>query len=231
MIISIFSDVHGNLINLMSYFDCTSKMDIDMHLCLGDLCNYYPDNKGVIDLIRKNNVTCLLGNHDNMYSSNINLSKEKKLSYNYDSNLAGSAEYLKYLQSLKVNISFDFKKKIFCCHGAPSNNLEGYLYPDSSLAGEVFYDADVFFMGHTHRQFVKEYEGKVFCNVGSIGIPRDDGSLMGFVIYDTDLNTITLYRKLIDHDLIMKSYGKETPLEVIKLLARREKVQYKYELI
>lgn len=53
-------------------------MNIDKYICLGDLCNYYPDNEKVINLINSKNIICLLGNHDELYISDKLLSDEKK---------------------------------------------------------------------------------------------------------------------------------------------------------
>jgi predicted phosphodiesterase len=198
---------------------------------LGDLCNYYPDSKGVLDYIIKRNVTSLLGNHDAIYARNIFLTKEKKLAYNYDNELAQSRYYLDYIQSLKSTIKLEFAKKILCCHGSPEDPLSGYVYPDTKLDKFSKYDADVIFMGHTHRQFIKEINGKIFCNVGSIGSPRDDGSLMGFVTYDTESNRITMYRKRINIPLVKKTYQNSTPQNIIQLLFRKENIQYSYNLI
>lgn len=86
-------------------------------------------------------------------------------------------------------------------------------------------------MGHTHRQFLTEHHNKVFCNVGSIGLPRDNGSLMGFAVIDTNNFEIKLFRKMIDYRAVIVAYEKQAPADVIKLLDRKESINFNYTLI
>jgi len=65
MRIAIFSDVHGNLTALQTVLDnIFSQPDIDHIVFAGDLCIFGPRPKACIDLVRKYDVTCLVGNTD-----------------------------------------------------------------------------------------------------------------------------------------------------------------------
>ena len=90
---------------------------------------------------------------------------------------------------------------------------------------------DVIFVGHTHRQFLKTYKNKIFCNVGSIGLPRDNGSMMGFATFDTATKHIELYRKKSNKIDILKLYSSNINDDVIAVLNREEELNYKYTLI
>lgn len=232
MRIAIFSDVHGNYINLLSFFESTKGMNIDKYICLGDLCNYYPDNEKVINLINSKNIICLLGNHDELYISDKLLSDEKKAKYCFDEKLK-KADYIKSFfkklpQSLEIN---ENGKSIFFCHASPIDLLNTYVYPDTDLNIYNNVPYDYIFMGHTHRQFLTEHHNKVFCNVGSIGLPRDNGSLMGFAVIDTNNFEIKLFRKMIDYRAVIVAYEKQAPADVIKLLDRKESINFNYTLI
>jgi putative phosphoesterase len=230
--IAIFSDVHGNYVNLKAFYDSMRLMGIDSYICLGDLCNYYPDNNKVIDFIKDNAIRCLLGNHDELYISGNHITEEKKTAYNFDLGLTESEEHISFLRTLPLNLEMTVSgKSILFCHGAPDDYLYTYVYPDSNLQKYAEIPHSIVFMGHTHRQFLREYAGKIFCNVGSIGLPRDNGSLMSFAVFNTFDLTITLYRKKTDLPKIKKEYGHNTPRQVLDLLERTEEIHYSYSLI
>jgi diadenosine tetraphosphatase ApaH/serine/threonine PP2A family protein phosphatase len=46
------------------------------------------------------------------------------------------------------------------------------------VAGEIFVS------GHTHVQRLERYHGKIYCNPGSVGQPRDGDPRAAFAIYD-----------------------------------------------
>jgi putative phosphoesterase len=230
--IAVFSDVHGNLLQLDAFFKVTASLGIDQYICLGDLCNYYPDNKKVIELIQEKKVICLLGNHDEFYTQSITLSSERKLAYNYDLSLQHSIPHITFLKSLPEYHRINVKDiSILFCHGSPIDYKYGYVYPDTDL--KIFADIpdQIIFIGHTHRQFIKDYNGKVFCNVGSVGQPRDNGALFGFAILDTLDFSIKLYRKKVEVEQLRSHYQLNTPKAVIDMLEREEKINFEYILL
>src|SRR5688572_3449015 len=99
MKIAVFSDVHGNLLNLVSCYESISRLNVDACICLGDIGNYYPETRGVIGFLKQKRILCLRGNHDQMYLSPQTLSDEKKAQYSFDLSMTGSREYIEYLSS------------------------------------------------------------------------------------------------------------------------------------
>ena len=79
-------------------------------------------------------------------------------------------------------------------HGSPSDPTWGYVYPDTPL--EEFDDvtADVVFMGHTHRPFVRISGATTFVNVGSCGMPRDGDPRGAAALFDTTSGEATILR-------------------------------------
>jgi putative phosphoesterase len=227
----IFSDVHGNYVNLVDMYNSTIQLKIDKYICLGDLCNYFSDNKSVIDFIIDKEIKCIIGNHDQMYINDHNLSKEKIKAYNYDFDLLKSNYHIEFLKSLQDSIIINEHSKALLCHGSPNDFINQYIYPDTNLASFKNCEFDIIFCGHTHRQFLRHYDSKIFCNVGSVGLPRDNGSLMGFVTYDSEEGTITLYRKLIDKHRLLQMYQKSVPREVLLMLSRKESINFQYTTI
>jgi len=49
-------------------------------------------------------------------------------------------------------------------------------------------------MGHSHYLFVRSANGTTFVNVGSCGLPRDDGRFGGACLYDTVTGNVQVLR-------------------------------------
>lgn len=69
-------------------------------------------------------------------------------------------------------------KKIFLTHGhiyGVKNNLSNIYYRAKEL------NADIVLFGHTHENILKEEDGIVFMNPGSISLPKFRGRYIGFI--------------------------------------------------
>lgn len=232
MKIAIFSDVHGNYVNLLSFYEASLKLGIDKYICLGDLCNYYPDNEKVINFIKEKKFICLLGNHDKFYLPSKTLSEEKKKAYNFKESTLNDIESINFLKSLPLKYELsDNGASLLFCHASPKDLLYTYIYPDSDLSQYKELPYQFIFVGHTHRQFKRNYESITFCNVGSIGLPRDNGLLMSFAVFDTITKEIVLYRKKINESLVLENYKEFVNQDVIQLLSRSEEINFKYILL
>lgn len=64
MRIAIMSDIHANPRALESVLEDARSQGCERIICLGDIVGYGYDPVSCIDLCRKNDVKCLLGNHD-----------------------------------------------------------------------------------------------------------------------------------------------------------------------
>jgi predicted phosphodiesterase len=212
-------------------YNSTTDLNIDKYICLGDLCNYYSDNKEVIDFFIEKKIECVLGNHDQLYITEHHLSADRMRAYNYDFDLEQSSRHIAFLNSLPEKIVLHENSRILLCHGSPNDFTNEYIYPDTDLARFANCDFDVIFSGHTHRQFLRFFGSKVFCNVGSVGLPRDNGSLLGFVIFDSESGAISLYRKTVDKDALIKKYQNAVPTEVLTILSREEPINFPYKLL
>ena len=71
----------------------------------------------------------------------------------------------------------------FFVHGGPQDPLNQCIYPDSCLE-DISADHSFLFMGHTHRPFIRRNGTRTFVNVGSCGLPRDNGVLGSFCLFD-----------------------------------------------
>ena len=67
MRIAVFSDIHGNLEALKEILKDIEKENIDDIICLGDVIGLGPNSSECLDLIIKNNIKLVLGNHELYY--------------------------------------------------------------------------------------------------------------------------------------------------------------------
>jgi predicted phosphodiesterase len=64
MKLAIISDIHSNLEALEAALHDIKTQNVSAIYCTGDLVGYGPNPNEVIDLLMRNNVKCLMGNHD-----------------------------------------------------------------------------------------------------------------------------------------------------------------------
>jgi predicted phosphodiesterase len=204
--IGFFSDAHGNVAGMSACIDYL-KRHTEKLIFLGDAVGYLPDAVGVVDLLISGNIDSLMGNHDAMLLGLLELEPTRDAVYhiaesraslnrNHHSWLSGNVPF----KEMKVG-----EERILCVHGSPWNPLSGYIYPDSEFGmfGSLPYDA--VFMGHTHHPFIQKIGDQLIVNVGSCGLPRDQGSLASCAIYDPSLNECEIIRikfgadELVEH--------------------------------
>ncbi|HIP58453.1 MAG TPA: metallophosphoesterase [Archaeoglobus profundus] len=209
MKIGLISDVHGNLIALEKVLDKLNHCD--KIYCAGDIVGYYPFPNEVIEVFIKNNIESVMGNHDyavitndfsgfNPYAKEAGVWTRRRL----------KKEYLDWLSKLPLKI----KTKWFnIYHGVPADDLtaiEIYLYPgDPMIDGFLRILKKNVIVGHTHIQFVRELEGVMFINPGSVGQPRDGDPRAAYAIFDTETNKVELYRVKYNIDEVCDAVHRE----------------------
>ena len=227
MKVGIVSDAHGNPLGLLACLKFLVEEGVDELYFLGDAVGYMPDWKGVFELLESYNVVCLRGNHDQMAIDDVELPRKNKI-YGITPELkAENANFLSRAATWPTSTSKEIlNRNIMFVHGSPWQQLDGYVYPDTDLRRFATIDADAVFMGHTHRPFVKNIQGKLVVNVGSCGLPRDDGSLVSCAIYDISTNECEIYRIPQDIENIISVFGTQLHSTVIECLRRHDDNYY-----
>ena len=199
------------------------RLRVDTVYFLGDAVGYLPGENEVLDLLRSSEIFCQKGNHEGMLLGEIPLSPEKDLVYGI-SQARGrisreNLDFIRQWPDRRVLLSEGIN--ILLVHGSPDNILEGYVYPDSDLSFTGHGPYDVIFMGNTHYPFVSRRQDKLVVNAGSCGLPRDQGDLAAFAVYDCRKRQAEIFRLRFDSDKVVKGFGSNSiSAEVIDCLNR-----------
>ncbi|MBI6941198.1 metallophosphoesterase family protein [Pseudomonas putida] len=178
--IGIISDVHGNYSALSSVLARLDALGVSRIICLGDTAGYYCQVNECCDALRERAVFSVMGNHD-WY-----LARQQRCPRSNSANAcldyqAGviSEQNLAWLDGLALQA---FEQGISLVHGGWNDPLDEYLRPS-----QAYFDAlpgGCFASGHTHVQYLWQGQGKVYCNPGSVGQPRDGDPRAAFATWD-----------------------------------------------
>jgi putative phosphoesterase len=184
--IAIFSDLHGNSAATEAVLTAIDSEAPDAIYNLGDLVGYGARPNRTIELIRERGIPTIMGNYDDgvgfdrdycgcAYKDKDEEARgQQSLFWTRDVTTPGNKAYLR---TLLPEIRFEAEGKRFrLVHGSP-RRMNEYLFADrdprslTRIAQGA--DADVLVFGHTHKPWVREIEGVLFINDGSVGKPKD----------------------------------------------------------
>jgi len=174
MKICIISDIHGN-------YDALSALpaDYDELWVLGDLVNYGPQPGEVVDYVSRKTSVVVRGNHDHCIAYN----EDPRCSPRFRAISTATRKFTSdalteaqknFLGALPLHAELTRGNTTFCLlHSVPSDPLYGHYGEDSERwpVEVASANADVLFVGHTHKPFVKKVGDRIVCNPGSLGQP------------------------------------------------------------
>jgi putative phosphoesterase len=230
MRIGLLSDAHGNHLWLAACLRKLNEFQVSSIYFLGDATGYLPGEAEVLRLLRSEAVYCQKGNHEAMLLGELPLPENKDATYG----LAAARERLSIEDREYIGGWPTYRivklagKNLLFVHGSPNNHLQEYVYPDSDLSmfDTVGYDAVV--MGHTHRPFVAKRANTLVVNVGSCGLPRDQGDLPAFAVLDVTELSCHIYRLQFDADRVIRYFGADQLPRAVHdcLLRKPEKLPF-----
>jgi predicted phosphodiesterase len=205
MRIAVLSDIHGNLEAFTQVLADIKKAGVDAMVCLGDNIGYGPDPEAVIQLLRKEDIPSVMGNHDlaladDAYLAWFNQLAQKSLAL---TRVCLSQESIDYCSALPMTRVVE---GCLCVHGCPPDSAMTYIFEPSHYELGLIMDSldqDICFIGHTHLLELYHYDGReihqsplgeekirlnhtdrYLVNVGSVGQPRDADRQAKYVIYN-----------------------------------------------
>ncbi len=215
MKIAIFSDVHSCYSKLKTAIADMKKNKVDQFICLGDVIGYGDKPEETVELLIKNNVTTIQGNHelamfDKEYRKKFPKVKKQPLLNNM---AILTNESIRYLETTPPYLKL---KNCHFIHGTPPDKIDTYIYDVNDYYFKSLFDESeeqVFFTGHTHKLQLITYKDnivmrqritqnctiylekgqKYLLDVGSIGFSRDNYSESKYAIYDS-LNKFIIIR-------------------------------------
>lgn len=217
MRIVIASDLHGNLEALAAL-----PRDYDELWVLGDLVNFGPDPGEVVAFVRERAIHVVRGNHDQAVGH-----QESPRAYGRFQELAeatgrATADQLsetdrRYLGGLPLQLRVQKKETQFwLCHATPSDPLYGYAPAESEEWKEECRQepaVDIFLVGHTHAQFMRNMGASVVVNPGSLGLPNNRNALACFAVWEDGIVSLRSTRYEVETTL-RKVQAMRAPQEI-----------------
>jgi putative phosphoesterase len=192
--LAIISDIHGNLPALQAVMKDALARGCDRFISLGDVVSYYAQPGECIDLLKEYNAVNILGNHDSYLTTNTNCPRSKAVSKIIDHHKKIVTE--SQLDWLRKSLPLLQEGNTLYVHGGPDDPQDQYLY---TVSEKIFPQAvQLLFSGHTHVQIRADFCGKIYCNPGSVGQPRDGDSRAAYATLDN--GTVNLHRVTYDID-------------------------------
>lgn len=202
--IALISDIHGNFVALREVLKEVDQLGIEEIYCLGDVSGYYLQINECCNELRKRNVQCVLGNHDwHLISHTLSRSKTANHCLEYQRGII-TKENLSWIASFPIHRKVN---DLALVHGGWNNPIDEYL-TDPPFTYFDLVTGNFFASGHTHKQVVRSFNNKLYCNPGSVGQPRDGNEQAAFAVFNT--NVFELKRVKYDVDEIcalMKNAG------------------------
>jgi putative phosphoesterase len=206
--VGLISDIHGNFPALLAVMDALDAREVDQIFCLGDTAGYYPQVNECINLLRERNISSVMGNHDwYLASGNCLRSRMVNLCIEYQRTVV-TLQNLKWLKSLPIEIE---EYGVRMVHGGWSDPLDEYLEPTENYFRPL--QGNYFASGHSHFPQIFSSNGKVWCNPGSVGQPRDSDPRASFAIFNGSSFEIHRVRYDIE-ETILKSIEAGLPSKV-----------------
>ncbi len=194
-LIGFLSDAHGNGRAFDRAVELLLAHGVRRLFFLGDAVGYVPSTAVLDSLARLGElVQCIRGNHEAMLLENhIDVAREPIYQLEALRPMLTPAQQLMIASWPVSHTELIDGQKVLLVHGSPTDPTYGYVYPDTDLAG-FKPDADWVFMGNTHHPFIRERAGTRYVNIGSCGMPRDDGRYGSAALLNIETGSVRILR-------------------------------------
>ncbi len=207
MRVAIIADIHGNGPALEAVLDDRAAQAIDEVLVGGDLVGRGPEGSRVIQRIRELGFPVIGGNHEDYlldfrrgeipddWRHTEEWAAARWMAAELDD---GDAAYLEALPFSLV------RRDLRLVHGTPTTNRKG-IGPwtgDEELREHLDQvDESVLVCAHTHRPLLRETDGGMIVNVGSVGMPFNRDHRAQYAIFSDARSGWEVELRQVDYDL------------------------------
>jgi predicted phosphodiesterase len=180
MRIALISDLHGNAVALRAVLADIAAAGVDRTVCLGDTATLGPSPREVIQSLRDLGCDCILGNHDDFMNDPALVRTYTEAPAVIDAvdwcRAQLSSDDLAFIARFQptLEIALGDGATLFLFHGSPRSHTKDILSTtpadelDRLLDGHA---ATVMAGGHTHLQMLRQHNGTLLVNPGSVGMP------------------------------------------------------------
>lgn len=187
MRILILSDIHANWVALQ-----TIQEKFDVCLNLGDLVDYGVEPGPCIDWASHHVTHGVRGNHDHGVAQRVCIKGNGGFRYLTGVTRPINEQLLtpchrRYLSRLPVTQYLRLGgKRFLMVHASPRDPMDEFAPPCEDFWRKRLdnIDVDYVLVGHTHRPYVLEVDGKTIINPGSVGLPRDGDPRLSYAMLD-----------------------------------------------
>lgn len=190
MIITVFGDVHGNLVSLEKML-ALEKSKTDLFVCHGDVVNYGPWSNECVELLNTiENIKILKGNHEEYFISGSypgeNAVASAFFNFCYPNFKSPLVKIIEGYEDVELLENFTVKHTI----GSQ------YIFKDTDISNFVITNNHI--IGHSHQQYeIKKGDYKIY-NTGSLGQNRKFINQSCYLQIDTITNKVELKNFLFD---------------------------------
>lgn len=208
MQVLIVSDIHGNLPALEKIFK--EEKSYDFFISLGDVVNYGPWSNECVDLLETiPNKILLRGNHEESYIQGFYPGSNPIVQAFFETCYKDFTK-MRAIQSYLEETSFEGFHLVHTLN-------DSYVFPDTeiSLTKNTM-------LGHSHSQFLREVDGHILLNPGSVGQNRKNPNTINYALWETSTNAIELRSLSYDAGQLIREMGaRKFPYICIEYIANK----------
>lgn len=236
MRIAVFSDAHGNTLALDAVLaDIERVGGVDAHWFVGDAAMIGFDPAGAVERLRAlPNLVAVRGNGDRRLATDPDTVREITSRFvetaspseakiwrsvladsEWTRGLLKSAGLYQWIAtlSLEQRVALPDGARVLLVHASPGTDEGPGIHADQSdddlrgiLAGA---EADLIFVGHTHRPLDRTVDGVRAINLGSLSNPPGHDKRAMWTLLDAGESGYTVERRFVDYDLAAVRYRLE----------------------